>query len=270
MIRVGSLFSGIGGIELGLERAGGFQTEWFVEKELYCQEVLKKHWPKAVIYDDITRMDWGKVGKVDMLTGGFPCQDISNAGKRAGIKGERSGLWSEFSKAISVLRPELVLIENVAALLARGADKVLCDLAQVGYDAEWHCVPASSVGAPHRRDRVFILAYPNSGRRRRKEGDGKSDLRGIGEEGQEHKSFETSKRQGKKDDSDTFGFRLERARDKGSMGEKSEEVGKERSQSSSSVEELGIAEPEKMADTDSSGHVHWKLEEQSAEGREYA
>lgn len=100
--------------------------------------------------------------RVDVLTGGFPCQDISNAGKRKGITGERSGLWKEYLKAISILRPKVVFAENVAALLGRGIDTVLCDLAEVGYDVEWHCLPASHVDAPHRRDRVFIIAYPCS------------------------------------------------------------------------------------------------------------
>jgi DNA (cytosine-5)-methyltransferase 1 len=153
------LFSGIGGIELGFERAG-FETEWFVENEPYAQRILRKHWPKAKIYDDVTQVDWRTVPEVDILTGGFPCQDISNAGKRAGITGRRSSLWTYYLEAISILRPGYVLIENVAALTHRGLDTVLCDLASVGYDAEWYCVPASAIGAPHQRDRIFILAYP--------------------------------------------------------------------------------------------------------------
>lgn len=161
-MNVGSLFSGIGGIELGLERAG-FETAWFVECELHAQAILRKHWPNAIIYDDVTKLDFKDVPKVDVLTGGFPCQDISNAGKRAGIEGSRSGLWKYYLKAISEIRPRYALIENVAALTRRGLDVVLCDLAQIGYDAEWHCISASSVGAPHRRDRVFIVAYPSSG-----------------------------------------------------------------------------------------------------------
>src|SRR5208282_3242190 len=96
-----------------------------------------------------------------ILCGGFPCQDISNAGKRAGIDGERSGLWSEFARLIGELRPRYAIMENVAALLGRGLERVLGDLASIGYDAEWHCIPASAVGAPHRRDRVWIVAYAN-------------------------------------------------------------------------------------------------------------
>jgi DNA (cytosine-5)-methyltransferase 1 len=101
---------------------------------------------------------------VDAICGGFPCQDISTAGKGAGIEGERSGLWSEYARLIGELRPQVVFVENVSALLSRGLDKVLGDLAALGYDAEWHCIPASAIGAPHRRDRVWIVAYPSSAR----------------------------------------------------------------------------------------------------------
>ncbi len=164
MITVGSLFSGIGGIELGLQQAGGFETKWFVEKDKYAQAILRKHWPSKTIYSDITQVQWEKVQEVDVLTEGFPCQDISYAGKGAGIEeGTRSGLWKEYFKAIHILRPKIVFVENVSALLSRGLDIVLGDLASIGYDAEWDCIPASAVGAPHRRDRVWIIAYPNSG-----------------------------------------------------------------------------------------------------------
>ncbi len=161
-MRVGSLFSGIGGIELGFERAGGFETAWFVENDPHAQAVLRKHWPDAAIYDDVTTVDFTNVPRIDILTGGFPCQDISNAGKRAGIEGSRSGLWSHCVRAVRDLRPRLAMFENVSALTRRGLDAVLCDLAAIGYDAEWYCVPAAAVGAPHRRDRIAILAYPDS------------------------------------------------------------------------------------------------------------
>jgi len=160
MLRVGDLFSGIGGFSLGLERTGGFKTQWFVEIDPYCQRVLRKHWPAVPCYGDIQTVDWATVETVDVLCGGFPCQDISLAGKGAGIAGARSGLWSEYVNAIQALRPRYVLIENVSALRARGLDQVLGALATLGYDAEWHCVPAYAVGAPHRRDRVWIVAYP--------------------------------------------------------------------------------------------------------------
>lgn len=160
-MRVGSLFAGIGGFDLGLERAG-FEIAWQVEIDPYCQRVLAKHWPHVRRYGDITTVDWAAVERVDLLCGGFPCQDISLAGKGAGLTGSRSGLWSEYVKAIETLKPRWVLIENVAALRARGLDQVLGALAALGYDAEWHCIPASAVGAPHRRDRVWIIAYAQS------------------------------------------------------------------------------------------------------------
>ena len=167
-MNVGSLFSGIGGIELGLERAG-FKTAWFIENEPYAQAVLKKQWPGTPVHGDITKINLEELPKVDILTGGFPCQDISNAGKRVGIQGSRSGLWTYYCEAISVLRPRIALIENVSALLGRGLDTVLCDLVQVGYDAEWYCISASSVGAFHKRDRIFIIAYPNNRQRQEKQ-----------------------------------------------------------------------------------------------------
>ena len=157
-MRVGSLFAGIGGFDLGLERAG-MCVRWQCEINEWCQRVLAKHWPHVKRYGDITTIDWSTVEPVDVLCGGFPCQDISLAGRGAGLTGERSGLWFEYAKAIDALKPRYVLIENVAALRSRGLDQVLWSLATLGYDAEWHCIPASAVGAPHRRDRVWIVAY---------------------------------------------------------------------------------------------------------------
>ena len=159
-LKVGSLFSGIGGIEYGLERTGKYKTVWFVEKDEYCQGILRKRFPNVPVYDDVTRVDFSSLPRVDVITGGFPCQDISNAGKRAGIEGSRSALWKHIVRAIVSLRPRFVFVENVTALTRRGLDKVLCDLAQVGYDAEWHCIPASAVGAHHRRDRICVISYP--------------------------------------------------------------------------------------------------------------
>lgn len=159
-LTVGSLFSGIGGLELGLERAG-MQVKWQVERDEYAQKVLRKNWPSATIYSDVREVRGNAVEPVDVLCGGFPCQDISNAGRRDGIDGERSGLWAEFHRLIRELRPRYVIVENVAALLVRGIERVLGDLASSGFDAEWDCVPAAAVGAPHRRDRVFLVAYPN-------------------------------------------------------------------------------------------------------------
>ena len=163
------LFSGIGGFSLGLERAG-FETVAFCEIDKKAQKVLRKHWPNVPIFDDVSKLSAGALHErgiaVDVICGGFPCQDISVAGKGAGLEGERSGLWSEFARLIGELRPRYAIVENVSALLGRGLDRVLGDLAQIGYDAEWHCIPASAVGAPHRRDRIWIVAYPGHGGRR--------------------------------------------------------------------------------------------------------
>ena len=157
---VGELFAGIGGIGLGLERAG-MEVKWAIEYDPYAAAVYRKNFPHIkMIEQDITTIDFTELEYVDMLTGGFPCQDISYAGKGAGIEGSRSGLWKEFWRAIRDVRPRLVLVENVPALLSRGLGVVLGDLASIGYDAEWDCIPAEFIGALHRRDRWFCLAYP--------------------------------------------------------------------------------------------------------------
>ena len=156
-MRVLDRFSGIGGFSLGLERAG-FKTVAFCEIDPYCRAVLAARWPGVPIFGDIR--EFAGV-PCDVIAGGFPCQDISLAGKGAGLAGERSGLWREYHRLIRELRPRYVIVENVSALLGRGLGEVLGDLASIGYDAEWHCIPAAYVGAPHRRDRVWIIAYPN-------------------------------------------------------------------------------------------------------------
>ena len=161
MLTVGSLFTGIGGIDLGLERTGRFKISWMVEVDEFCRRILKKHWPEVPCYGDIRAVDWSAVPRVDMLCGGFPCQDISCANPHGkGIEGARSGLWKEYARAIGVLRPRYALVENVPALVRKGLDVVLADLASLGYDAEWINLSASDVGAPHRRERVFIVAKP--------------------------------------------------------------------------------------------------------------
>jgi DNA (cytosine-5)-methyltransferase 1 len=162
-VNVLSLFSGIGGLELGLERAG-MTVVGQVEIDPYCRRVLAKHWPEVPRHDDVrTCVDWWRSEPrpvVHMVCGGFPCQPISSAGRRLGEADER-WLWPWFRDVIRDLRPRYALLENVSALLERGAGVVLGDLAEIGYDAEWDCIPASAVGAPHRRDRWFGLAYPD-------------------------------------------------------------------------------------------------------------
>jgi DNA (cytosine-5)-methyltransferase 1 len=158
-MRFGSLFAGIGGIDLGLERAG-MRCAWQVEIDPFCRSVLARHWPDVPRHEDVRAVDFATLPQVDVLAGGFPCQDISNVGKREGIGGERSGLWSEFARAIRELRPGHVLVENTAGLSSRGMGRVLGDLANLGYDAEWEVLPAAAFGARHIRDRVFVVAYP--------------------------------------------------------------------------------------------------------------
>lgn len=158
---IGSLFAGIGGFELGLERAiPGAYTLWQVEQNLFCQKVLAKHWPEARIYDDVRNITKNNVEQVDILCGGFPCQDISPAGTKEGLNGSRSNLWWEMHRIIEELQPKAVIMENVAAITIRGLGAVLGSLSQIGYDASWYTLRASDIGAPHRRARWFCIAYP--------------------------------------------------------------------------------------------------------------
>lgn len=160
-LRVLDLFAGIGGFSLGLERTGGFETVAFCEIEEFPRKVLAKHWPEVPQYHDVRTAGFSSIGPVDLVTAGFPCQDISYAGKGAGLAGERSGLFWNILPALRMVgRPRLVL-ENVAALLGRGMGTVLGALAQIGYDTEWHCIPARYAGAPHGRDRLWLIADPN-------------------------------------------------------------------------------------------------------------
>lgn len=165
-LKVLELFAGIGGFSVGLERTGGFETAAFCEIDKHARKVLQKNWPSVPIYEDVREITIERLkadGNVpDVITGGFPCQDISTAGLGAGLAGARSGLWFEFARIIKEVRPRWVIAENVSALRFRGLDQVLRSLVEVGYDAEWHCIPASAVGAPHQRDRIWIVAYPNS------------------------------------------------------------------------------------------------------------
>ena len=184
MRRIGSLFSGYGGLDLAVAEVFDAEVAWHCEWEDAPSKILEAHWPDVPNYRDVTKVDFKAVEKVDILTGGFPCQDVSHAGKRAGMAdGTRSGLWSEFRRAISDIRPGLVVIENVRGLLSakavgdveqcawcmgetgdgqpalRALGAVLGDLADIGYDARWAGIRAADAGAPHNRFRVFIVGY---------------------------------------------------------------------------------------------------------------
>ena len=189
-MKVGSLFSGIGGIDLGLERAG-MKIVWQVEKDPYCQKVLKKHWPTVPCYGDIKEIDFRTLPAVDLICGGFPCQPVSCAGKRQGDKDER-WLWPEFYRAICEARPRWVLVENVPGLLSADDGRlfggILGDLARCGYDAEWDLLPAAAFGAPHLRYRVFLAAYSSS-----------NGLCGGGDSERRHRDNFSEKRQSQED-----------------------------------------------------------------------
>lgn len=154
----GSLFAGIGGFDLGFERAG-MQCKWQVEIDEYATRVLEKHWPDVTRFRDIKECGGHNLERVDVICGGFPCQDISYAGKGAGLNGERSGLFYELARIVREVGPRIVVLENVAALLNRGMGKVLGTLSDCGFDAEWDVLPAAAFGAPHLRERVFIVAH---------------------------------------------------------------------------------------------------------------
>ncbi len=157
-LTVGSLFSGIGGIDLGLERAG-HRVLWHSEIDKYACRVLKKHWPEIPNLGDVTTINWSEVPYVDIIAGGYPCQPFSSAGKRQGKKDKRH-LWPFFFDAIRTIRPRYAFLENVRGHLTLGFGDVLADLASCGYSADWQIIPASALGASHRRDRLVIVAYP--------------------------------------------------------------------------------------------------------------
>ena len=159
-LTVGSLFSGIGGFDLGLERAG-MKVIWQSEIDEFASKVLKKHWPNVPNLGDITKVDWTNIERPDVICGGYPCQPFSTAGKRGGATDPRH-LWPAMFNAICLLRPRYALMENVRGHLSMGFGDVLADLASIGFDAEWQVIPAASVGAPHKRDRVFIVANTKS------------------------------------------------------------------------------------------------------------
>lgn len=160
-MKVLDLFSGIGGFSLGLERAG-METIAFCESDKDCHKVLNKHWPKVPIFNDIKKLNGREFKEVSVLCGGFPCQDISVAGKKKGLKGERSGLWYQYLRLISEVRPKYAIIENVSNLRSKGLGQIIKDLWEIGYDCEWHILSASNIGAVHPRERTWIIAYPDS------------------------------------------------------------------------------------------------------------
>lgn len=157
-LKILDLFSGIGGFSLGLEATGSFETVAFCEIDKNCHKVLNKNFPGIPIHDDVKTLT--NVSNVDIICGGFPCQDISIAGKQKGITHEtRSGLWYEYKRIIQENRPRFVIIENVEQLRKNGLGLVLSDLNEIGYDAEWHTIEATHVGLPHRRARIYIIAH---------------------------------------------------------------------------------------------------------------
>ena len=158
---IGSLCTGYGGLDLATFTVFGGHLAWCADSDTRVAEIIAARFPGVPNLGDITTLDWRHVTGVHILTAGFPCQDISTAGRRAGIQeGTRSGIWTDIVAAVRLLRPLLLIVENVAALRWRGLDRVLADLASTGYDTTWRCVRASDVGAPHRRERLFLLAWP--------------------------------------------------------------------------------------------------------------
>jgi len=181
-LTVGSLFSGIGGFDLGLERAG-MKIIWHSEIDQFACKVLKKHWPDVPNLGDITKVDWTNIERPDVICGGYPCQPFSTAGRRGGENDPRH-LWPAMHNAIRLLRPRYAIMENVRGHLSLGFGRVLGDLAEIGYDTEWQVIPAAAVGAPHRRERVFIVAYPKS-----EYSNGSNDYPRIGLESQTFSKF---------------------------------------------------------------------------------
>lgn len=181
--KVLDLFSGIGGFSLGLEGTGEFETVGFCELDEKARLVLNKHWPDVPIYEDIKELTYERLKKEGIeptvICGGFPCQDISCAGKRKGILAERSGLWAEMFRLIRDVRPAWAIIENVSALRSKGLTLVLQNLCEIGYMCEWHCIPASAVGATHQRDRIWIIAHPSDSGERTSECGDRPKIRGA-------------------------------------------------------------------------------------------
>lgn len=162
MLSVGSLFSGIGGLELGLERAGVGRTAWQVEMDPFCRSVLARHWPTVERHVDVREVGAANLRRVDLICGGFPCQDVSSAGARRGLAGKRSGLWFEYRRIVDEIRPAWVVVENVTSGKKLWLPQVRADLEQLGYGVRAFGISAADVGAPHLRRRVFVVAHSGS------------------------------------------------------------------------------------------------------------
>jgi len=182
-MRFGSLFAGIGGIDLGLERAG-MECVWQVEIDEFCLRVLERHWSDVPKYKDVRDVGKHNLEAVDLIAGGFPCQPVSSAGRKKAQSDSR-WLWPEFARVVSDLQPRYVFVENVPGLLGRGLGDILVDLAALGYDAEWDSIPAAAIGSPHCRYRVFLVAYPNSARELQQKGRKPDEWGWIGDGGLE-------------------------------------------------------------------------------------
>lgn len=182
MLTIGSLFSGIGGLELGLEWAGLGPVLWQVERDEFCRGVLAKHWPDVERHRDVCSVGAAELAPVDLVCGGFPCQDVSAAGLRTGLAGERSGLWREFARVVGELQPEWIVVENVTSGASLWLGTVVCELGELGYESLPIPLSACDVGAPHLRRRVFVVARAadaGSGALRQQQGWG-SGARGPG------------------------------------------------------------------------------------------
>jgi len=181
-VRFGSLFAGIGGIDIGLERAG-MECVWQVEIDDYCTRVLEKHWPDVRRYRDVRKLNGRKLKPVDLIAGGFPCQPHSVAGKRRGAADDRN-LWPEFMRVVREARPRYVLAENVPGIISTYLDTVLSDLEGEGYTCWTFNIPAVAFDAPHRRERIFVVAYTSRfGWRRGNNGDEERSIRALQTEG---------------------------------------------------------------------------------------
>lgn len=253
MITYGSTFTGIRGLDLAFERVIGARCLWSAEQSAYCREIIWQHAGRDHRIASDVRDVGGEMPRVDGLTAGFPCQDLSLAGKGAGIEnGERSGLWREVARIIDVQRPDIVFLENVRALLPRGFDHVLADLACLGFDAEWTCLRASDVGAPHRRDRIFILAYTNG--------------RGLRLLAERHEQLEAERRNAELVDASTNAGVADS--DRAQRSERWTSAGTERHEHAGGSRSLLRSDAARLANTSGRGHAPENARRDAAERRQ--